>query len=212
MTCPNAYAGVKKIYNAEIMAIVAAVLMVLGALFALLGIASEGIGIALVGGVFVIIAGILLIIAAIINIVGVSRASKDEGAFKNALIALCVGIIANIVVSSAGQNSFLGGLGSFVNKVAEFLATYFVCTGVINLADRFGDYAVKEKGEKYRKILMCVFGLSAVLSLLSAIFANGGGMTGVLGVLTLLSAIISAVAYVIYLGMLKKARDMLAEN
>ena len=60
---------------------------------------------------------ILLIIAAIMNIIGVNRASKDEAAFKNALIALLFGIAANILVSVFSNNSAINSIGKAAANV-----------------------------------------------------------------------------------------------
>ena len=112
----NACEGVKKIYKAEILSLIATVLLLIGSVISVFGIqagenTSSGEGLLVSGGLIVIVAAVLLIIAAIMNIIGVSRASKDEAAFKNALIALLFGIAANILVSAFSNNPTVSSIG-----------------------------------------------------------------------------------------------------
>ena len=166
----NAYEGVKKIYKAEILALIATILLLVGSVISLTGIqagenTSSGEGLLISGGLLVIVAAILMIIAAIMNIVGVNRASKDEAAFKNALIALLFGIAANIVVS-AFNDPTVNSIGKAAVNVTEILASYYICTGIINLADRLGNSDVSARGQKVRSILMGIWVASAVLNIL----------------------------------------------
>ena len=206
MTFPNAYDGVKKIYLAEIFSIVSAIL---GAVVGILGaMGDSGIPAA---AIVLIVASVIMIAGDILTIVGVNRASKDEPAFKQALVALIVGIGANLLVSSFSENALLSSLGDFISKITEFLASFFICTGIINLADRLNDQAVSEKGKKYRKLLMGIFGTSAVLSLLTTIFSKNESILTGMAVVALISSIFSRVAYFMYLGLLNRAKKMLAK-
>ena len=106
MTFPNANAGVKKVYNAQVLSIIGMILSVIAGILGAIGEANDSgavVGAALV----VIIAAAIMIIAEIMNIVGVNRASKDEEAFKKALIALVVGIVANVLMIYSSEKSNL---------------------------------------------------------------------------------------------------------
>ena len=212
----NAYEGVKKIYKAEILALIGEALALVGSILSATGIqagegTASGDGLLIGGGLIVIIAAILLIVAAILNIMGVNRAAKDETAFKNALIAVLAGIAANVVVSAFSGNEIISSIGKTVFNFTELLASYFICTGVINLSDRLSDSAVSASGRKVRSILLGIWAVAAVLSVLTVLFGTNETMQAIIGVAAIVSGIISIVAYFLYIGLLGKAKKMLAK-
>ena len=212
----NAYEGVKKIYKAEILALIASVLLLIGSIISATGIRAgevtpSGEGLLIGGGLLVIVAAVLMIIAEIMNIIGVNRASKDESAFKNALIALLFGIAANILVSVFSNNPTVSSIGKTLANVTEILASYYICTGIINLADRLGDKDVSARGQKIRSVLMGIWVASAVLNVLSTLFGTDETMQTVIGVTAIIGGIISIVAYFLYIGLLGRAKNMLAK-
>ncbi len=212
MTFPNASKGVKRIFLAAILMLIADAVSVIAAILGAAGLKSESSGLILGAGALLIALAILTIIAFIINITGVNLASKDEGAFKYALIALIVGIAANIVISAFSSDSFLSNLGNTISTATEFLSCYFIITGVVNLADRLGDAAVSAKGRKIRMIILCVYGCSAVLSLLAAIFSMSGTLMTIVGIVGIAAGVVSIIATFMYLSLLSKAKKMLAEK
>ena len=212
----KAYEGVKKIYKAEILALIAAILMLMGSIFSATGLqageeTASGNGLLIGGGLIVIVAAILMIVAAILNIIGVNRAAEDESAFKSALIALLAGIAANIVVSAFSGNATISSIGRAISNVTEILASYFICTGVINLADRLNDSAVSASGKKVRSILMGIWAASAVLNVLTILSGTNETMKAVIGIAAIVAVIISIVAYFLYICLLGKAKNMLAK-
>lgn len=212
----NAYEGVKKIYKAEILSLIAAILMLIGSIISATGIqageeTASGNGLLIGGGLVVIVAAILMIVASILNIIGVNRAANDEAAFKNALIALLAGIAANIVVSAFSGNATISSIGKTVSNVTEIMASYFICTGIINLADRLNDSAVSASGKKVRSIIMGIWTASAVLNILTTLFGTNETMQAVIGITAIVAVIISIVAYFLYIRLLGKAKNMLAK-
>ncbi len=186
MQYPEACAGVKKIYTAEILSLIATVLTVTVVLSP--------------------VAAILFIISFVLKIVGINRAARDEGAFKNALIAVVVGIAASILVGLTKNDTFMHGLGSTVNDVCNFLVSYLVCRGIVNLANRLGDEEIAARGQKVMKLLTIVWAIAIVIRILSAILGGGNALNIVL---TIVSGVCAIVAYVLYLKLLSRARPML---
>ena len=210
MQFPNAFNGVKKIYTAEILGLIGAACAIITAIMAIVGAAGESLGAIAVAGVFGVASAVLMIISFILNIVGVGRAAKDEPAFKTALYALIIGIIASIVLGAFQSSSFISSLGSTVSKVMEFVASYFICTGIINLADKLNDASVSAKGQRVRSLLVIVWIISAVVGLISGI-VNSGAVSVIGGILGIVAAILAIVAYIMYLGLLSKAKKMLEQ-
>ena len=186
MQYPEACAGVKKIYTAEILSLVATVLTVTVVL-------SPA-------------AAVLFIISFVLKIVGINRAARDEEAFKNALIAVIVGIVASAIVALSKNDSFMHGLGSTLNNICNFLVSYLVCKGIVNLANRLGDEEIAARGQKVMKLLTTVWAIVIVIELISVILR---GSTVLSVILTIASGICAIVAYVLYLKLLSRARPML---
>ena len=210
----NAFDGIKKIYKGEILSMIATVLSVVGGILGISGLqagegTSSGDSLLVIAGILVIVAGVIAVIAVVLNVSGVTRASKDEAAFKSALIALGVGFAANLLITIFSKNQTVSGIGKTVTTLAELLASYFICTGVINLADHIGNKAVSERGKKIRTLLMGIWLVSAVLNALTAIFQGNQTMEGIIVILAVVGGIVSIVAYFLYIGLLGRAKKML---
>ena len=212
MTFPNAYEGVKKIHKAEILSIVGAVLSLVAGILAGITAADPENGAVVGAAILVLIAAGLMIIAELIGIFGVLRASKDEQAFKTALYMLLIGIAANVLVTSVSNNKVVSGIGNALGNVSSILASFYICTGIINLADRLGDSELSEKGKKVRSALIWIWAVSAGLNLLSAFFTGSEGMATAITVSGILSGLASIIAFFFYVGLLGKAKLTLQSN
>ncbi len=216
MQYPNALSGVKKIYKAEIFALIGTIIMVLASLFSLISLNAGSAGGFMAGvlgaGAFVIIAAVLYIIGFILNIVGLNAAKSDEDNFKNALIVVIVGLIASVVLGFAKEGSYLKDCGQTVGNICSFLTTYFVCSAIINLAQSLGNTEMFNRGVSARKLLMIVWMISIILQIVPIITkAIGSVAVGVAGILLSLAAFVfQIVVYFIYLKLLSRARTMLA--
>ena len=216
MTFPNALEGVKKIYKAEILELIAGILGLISAILLLVGVAgaeADAAGAALGGlvggGVIMIAVAVLSIIAFIMGIVGVKKAMPDEENFKNAFYVLIVGIIASAVIGVAKSGSFLGDAGQTVSSICSFLAQYFITTALIVLAQKLGDGEMAAKGDSTRKALMVVWVIKILLEIVDIFVGRNEIVDTASAVLALISAIVGIIAYIMYLRLLSKARFML---
>jgi len=214
MTFPNALEGVKKIYKAEIIELIAGICGLIGAILLLVGAAGAeadsagaALGGLLGGGVIMIAFAVLSVIAFIMGIVGVKKAMPDEENFKNAFYVMIVGIVASIIVG-AGKGS-LADAGETVSSICSFLAQYYIISAIIVLAQKLCDSEMEAKGVSTRKMLMVVWIIKIVLEVVDIFVGKNEALDTASGVLALISAIIGIVAYVMYLKLLSKARVML---
>lgn len=210
----NAYEGVSRIYKAVILSLIATVLILVGGIMGISGTAAGAAAASesslVIAGIVAIIAVILMIIAEVINIIGVNRASKDEPAFKNALIALLVGIVSNILISCFSSNSAVSSIGKSITNITEILASYYICTGIINLADRLNDAGMSARGRKIRSLLMGIWIAAAVMNLVTILSGTNQTMLFIIGLIAVIGGICSIVAYFLYFGLLGRAKQMLA--
>ena len=106
MKFPNAANGVKKLFTAEILQIIAAVALAAAAIMSLVMLANaanENAGATLGFGagtlVFSIGGAVVSLISFILTIVGLVKASKDDNGFKTALAFIILAVVATIVGS-----------------------------------------------------------------------------------------------------------------
>ena len=207
MQFPNALEGVKKIYKAEIIALIGGIVGFVAAILALVGAKTGSTGGLAGGGFLIIAASVLFIIAFIMNIVGLNKAKPDEENFKNALYMVFAGIVLSIVVGATKDGTLIHTLGESLSNICNLLVNYLVATALLNLANRLGDAAVAQKAKSVRTLLTIVWIIAIVLQILGDTFTSKAGTIAV--VLALIAAVIEIIAYIVYLVLLSKASKML---
>lgn len=207
MQFPNALEGVKKIYKAEIIALIGGIVGFVAAILALVGAKSGSVGGLAGGGFLIIAASVLFIIAFIMNIVGLNKAKPDEENFKNALYMVLVGIVLSIVVGATKEGALIHTLGESLSNICNLLVNYLVATALLNLANRLGDAAVAQKAKTVRTLLTVVWIIALVLQVIGNTFTAKAGTIAF--ILVLIASVIEIIAYIIYLVLLGKARRML---
>jgi hypothetical protein len=216
---PNAYDGIKKIYSGEILSLIAILVGGVSAIVTAItsGIIESGVedvanSIAFLGGSAVlIIAGVITIISFFLNIIGISKASKDEPNFKKASTWLIISLLASAGTSFFKNNELLTTGIQTIYQIAEVLVTIYVLAGIIALAEKMGREDVKKKAVSSRTMILIIYVIVLVLTVFSG-FANAGDtttiITGVLGIAALIAMI---AAYILYLKALSGAKKMLAK-
>ena len=221
MTFPNAHNGVKKIFTAEILSLIAAVALIVASIVSIIG--AKAIGTAqtesakaaafgVAGGlaVFGIASSVLMVIAYILTLVGIISAMKDEASFKTALIFAVIGLVA-AGVASVFSTGVTGSIMQIVSNVANLMVTLYVVQGIVNLAAKLNDGDMVARGNKARWILTIAYCLPIIASLVASILAiNKAGVAA--AVIGLITALLTLVAYFIYLAYLSAAKKMLAEK
>ncbi len=222
MRFPNAAKGVKRIFTAEILGLIAGIAMVIAYIFGIVAVAaafnandqSAAMGsFASFGvmGILLIVALVLMIISFIMNIVGITNASKDEKSFSTALLFLVIGLAASVIGSFLQNvNPTIYGLCTSLSQLMNLFVNIFVISGIIRLADQLNRGDISQKGANIFKLLIAIYIIMLIVSLIATFM---GGLTAsiVAGVLMLVSAILSVVKYFLYLSFLSKAKKMLAE-
>ncbi len=237
MKYPNAYSGVRKIFTAEILSVIGVIVLIISAVLGLLtaaaGIAAQSAdaetssahtGLAVGFGIPMLIlllgAGVLAIVAFILQIIGVTRASKDERIFKNALFYILVGVIAK--ATDAVTGAFAGVIGKSgldlvssictnLSKIATILVTYYIIIGVITLAEKIGNEKIEKQGKTILNLILIMLILSLIATITSTVFLQSGTNDVIISVLSLAAGVIELISYIIYLVFLGRAKKMLKE-
>lgn len=217
MRFPNAASGVKKLFTAQILGLIASVATIIGLIFLIFtaaaadanaqgGAVAAGLGTIILMGA----SAVLILIGSIMTLVGIIQASKDEGAFKTALIAIIVSLIAAVIAGIFSSNGLVQSICQIIQNVMNLAVTLFVINGVTNLAEKMNNTEVWSKGRNLLKVIVCIYALSLIASFISLIF-GGIFMSVTAAILALVAAVLDVVSYFLYLSLLNKGKKMLAE-
>ena len=204
MTFPNALAGIKKIFTAEILAIAGTVLAGIGGVMlaaaAVIGNPVE----AGFGAIFAAIGLVVIIVSYIMNLVGLYQAGKDERkyfrtAFILSIAALVLSIVGGIAQSAAAKEMMVFGL---ITDIINIVVAVLVISGIMLLADKCLNEKVKKMGKNILIMWVIIYAIALVLKLIPS-------QTSAAAVLAGVSAILLIVVYIIYLVYLSRAIKML---
>ncbi len=217
MRFPNAFRGVKKIWLAELLMLLAAVIGII----LVFVIAANG---TLVGeqeivineaaktpiSILGIFTTVIALIALILNLVGLINARGDDAGFRIALLVTVLGIIASAVSAIWSTNQVLVKWMDIAVTIFSLFASYYVLTGIANLADKYPDPATKALALKSRTLVEGSFCATALFKLIISIFKIQDGST-ISTILSVVALLLELVSYILYLRALSKGKQMLAK-
>lgn len=221
MKFPNAAKGVKKIFNAEIISLIAALVGGAGIILGLIGASNEtdesaGTTLLAVSGALLIVSGIALLVAEIMNIIGFIQAAKDEEGIKRAVLCTVFSCAFAFAAFFENQTGFLGGLGtvlSTISTVLNMLVALFMIGGLMNLSAKCNRHDMVKRGHSILTTIVVSYLITLALSILIRFGAYTSSFgAGVINWLSGLSALFTVFIYVLELIYLAKAKKMLAEN
>ena len=205
MQFPNALSGVKKIFLAEIISLAATALgLVVSAIFA-----AENSTVNEAIAILSIAVMVVSLIAFIIKLIGLNEARKDEVGFSKAFFIVFAGIIVSVIGSFFAEGSLGGDLFKTLGNICEFLITFFIIGGIMNLAEKLNDAEMIAKGKKILAMVITAWAIAIVAGLVGTLLGGSDTALAIAGVLIIISAVVEVVAYVIYLIYLAKAKKML---
>lgn len=213
MKYPNAHNGVKKLFTAEILALIGTVALAIAAFAALVTVGAaemdeQTVGAASLGvaAVFGIAGGVLAIIAFILQIVGLNAGGKDEPLFKTALSFAVCGVVVQALASFVSSEFIQRFANTFV-PVANVLLVYYVISAISNLAKKLGDNGMVQKAKTVITITYVAYGVQILAQVLSQFVVTGKAAD----VIELVGYGLEIVQVIVYLSYLSKARKMLAK-
>jgi len=217
MRFPNAFHGVKKIWLAELLMLLAAVvgiilIVVIAANSTLVGedIVINEDAVKTPAAILGIGTAVIALIAFILNLVGLINARKDDSAFSIALLVTLLGIIASVISAIWSNNQGLVKWMDLAITIFSLFASYYVLTGIANLADQYPDAATKALALKSRTLLEGSFCATAVFKLIINIFKIQDGST-IYTILSIVALVLELVSYILYLRALSKGKKMLVQ-
>ena len=206
---PNALSGIKKIYAAEILTLIAGILS--GTLTAMGQDAGPGTPdskMALLAALFIGFA-VLSLLAYILNLAGTIRAAKDESSFRSALLWIVIELALAVVTVVFRQNQSLTAYLNDGIRFANIFVTVFIIQGVINLANRLGNEEQARRGKKVLNIIVFIYALSFVLQLINHFIGTEKINPMILAACGIAALVLLIIAYFTFLRLLSRARKML---
>ena len=215
MRFPNAYRGVKKIWLAEMLMLLAAIVGIVIVIVAAMNgsmvgediVISEGVKtpIAVLG----IVTAVILLIGFILNLIGLINANNDDSAFRIALLVTILGVVASAISAIWSNNETLNKWMDTAITICSMFASYYVLTGIANLAEKMSDAATKALALKSRTLVEGSFCATALFKLIISIFKIQDGST-ISTILAVVALLLELVSYILYLRALSKGKKMLA--
>ena len=215
MRFPNAYRGVKKIWLAEMLMLLAAIVgiimvIVMAANGTMVGediVINEGVKtpIAVLG----IVTAVIALVAFILNLIGLINANNDDSAFRIALLVTILGVVASAISAIWSNNETLNKWMDTAITICSMFASYYVLTGIANLAEKMSDAATKALALKSRTLVEGSFCATALFKLIISIFKIQDGST-ISTILAVVALLLELVSYILYLRALSKGKKMLA--
>lgn len=201
----NAHQGVKKIFAAGVLAlialcieIVALVLAFTKGIFALNFIETLGW-----------LSLILSVTSLVVELVGVNQAAKDEQTFRSARIALIVSTVFALLNFFVEEPKFLVRLFSLTSNIASYCLCLFIIRAVINLAHKLKNQKVAELGIRLFRLCIIAFCYGFTLGLLLFFIEETYSARTLLFVLSIAACLVSIVQIVLYFLCLSRAIKML---
>lgn len=219
----NAYEGIKKIFTAEIIMLIASIVALVGAIVtitadpnAVKDALNNASGTSLptsvvILGIVALAFGICALVAFILNLVGLVQAKKDEANFNTALLLTIAGIVVSILSGIFSKNESVTSFLNTAVELAYLLATMFIVYGIISLAKQLKNTPVETKGNRLLKLIVIVYGVGIAAKLLSSIFTAAKLDPIIIGIVGIISALLTVVSHLIYISLLSDAKKMLAK-
>ena len=201
MKFPNAYKGVKKLYIAEILALVAAVLSIVAAIMTALLNANPDLPLkgAIIGIGFGVLA--LALVCFILQIVGLYQAGKDEGSFRLAFFIVIFNIVLTLVSSIIGSINSGAAIASnvmqMISDIASVVVIFFILSGLGVLANRLGDERMERNATRLMWFVIILLAASLLLQFIPRFIPNPTQPVAVtFAILAIVAGVAELVAYI----------------
>ncbi|MCR5372672.1 MAG: hypothetical protein K6E41_04325 [Solobacterium sp.] len=223
MEFENARKGIKRIFMAEIMSLLALVCG-FAAAFAQQLVNNEGIPASgtinldpsspVIMGLSVAVLALSLL-SLIMHLTGISRASKDEPKFKKAMLWVVIGIVLGSINSSLHLEEAVSTGVDMAKTLSELLVKCFIITGVMSVAEQMNRPGLKFLGNKALVWAVLAQIVSLGLKGVSVWYGLKGGnpmladFIPAAAVMLVVSLVFDLIAYIVYLRFLKTAAQSL---
>ena len=166
MRFPNACKGLKKIFFAELISLIALVPYAVS--LVLVQFLPEEINknnaeilpAEVVVTILSILSLVMMTVAYVLNVIGYVTASKDNESFKKAMLLTVAGMVLTVVsgiMENANGNPILTNTFDSMENILELLITLMTISGIVTLSVTYGDLRMVESGKALFKFLFAIY-------------------------------------------------------
>lgn len=213
MELNSAKKGVGMIYIGEILSLCAVILAAVSSIVIAMSATNGGTTAITEGGLagiglIAILTVVAVIIAFIFQVIGVSRASKEEPEFKKAMAFLIGGLVVAFVAGFFGNSEMAKDISGILSNFCNLMVTLYIIQGCSCLAKRVGNEAVEKLASSTVKLVTALYVVSILLGLVMT-FISSKEMMVVASILAVVIAVVSVIAYILFLKVLSQTKNML---
>ncbi len=166
MRFPNACKGLKKIFFAELISLIALVPYAVS--LVLIQFLPEEINknnaeilpAEVVVTILSILSLVMMTVAYVLNVIGYVTASKDNESFKKAMLLTIAGMVLTVVsgiMENANGNPILTNTFDSMENILDLLITLMTISGIVTLSVTYGDLRMVESGKALFKFLFAIY-------------------------------------------------------
>ena len=220
MRFPNACKGLKKIFFAELISLIALVPYAVS--LVLIQFLPEEIDknnaemlpAEVVVTILSILSLVMMTVAYVLNIIGYVTASKDNESFKKAMLLTVAGMVLTVVsgiMENANGNPILTNTFDSMENILDLLITLVTISGIVTLSVTYGDLRMVESGKALFKFLFAIY-LPTLIAYVFVYLLRNTRSAAILAVtVTFISFALNTVYSLLYLRYLYRAVNMLEE-
>lgn len=206
----NAYYGVRKLRNAQILGIIASAVSIPMLLLTQLD-ESRGLSVLLVLLALAVLG--LSIAILVLELSGVSQASRDERSFHKAMkvliTGLVIGIVNGFIERFLGEDTPLDLILDLASDIVSLFALYYIIQSIARLAVRLKDLEMAEGGNRLFRLLLLLRCCALAISIASRFFPRSGSGSVLFPILICTNSLLSIVCTVLYLRYLLQTERLL---
>ncbi len=220
MRFPNACKGLKKIFFAELISLIALVPYAVS--LVLVQFLPEEIDknnaeilpAEVVVTILSILSMVMMTVAYVLNVIGYVTASKDNESFKKAMLLTIAGMVLTVVsgiMENANGNPILTNTFDSMENILDLLITLMTISGIVTLSVTYGDLRMVESGKALFKFLFAIY-LPTLIAYVFVYLLRNTRSAAILAVtVTFISFALNTVYSLLYLRYLYRAVNMLEE-
>ncbi len=220
MRFPNACKGLKKIFFAELISLIALVPYAVS--LVLVQFLPEEINknnaemlpAEVVVTILSILSLVMMTVAYVLNVIGYVTASKDNESFKKAMLLTVAGMVLTVVsgiMENANGNPILTNTFDSMENILDLLITLMTISGIVTLSVTYGDLRMVESGKALFKFLFAIY-LPTLIAYVFVYLLRNTRSAAILAVtVTFISFALNTVYSLLYLRYLYRAVNMLEE-
>lgn len=220
MRFPNACKGLKKIFFAELISLIALVPYAVS--LVLIQFLPEEIDknnaeilpAEVAVTILSILSLVMMTVAYVLNVIGYVTASKDNESFKKAMLLTIAGMVLTVVsgiMENANGNPILTNTFDSMENILDLLITLMTISGIVTLSVTYGDLRMVESGKALFKFLFAIYLPTLIAYVFVYLLRNTRSAAFLAVTVMFISFALNTVYSLLYLRYLYRAVNMLEE-